>query len=66
MAKLRTLGRHGAGLVGTVAFLWELWTRIPAKQRKQLLAQARKHGPALVKSHGPKAAKRLASRRGRS
>jgi len=49
MAKLgRTLGRR-AGPLGTAVTVWKLWKRIPPKHRKRLLAQARKHGPRLVK-----------------
>ncbi len=27
---------------------WDVWRRLPPKQRKQLLGLARKHGPALA------------------
>jgi hypothetical protein len=29
--------------------LWELWWRLPPKQRSYLLAQARTHGPKAAK-----------------
>jgi hypothetical protein len=47
MPKLR-LGRR-AGPWGTALALWELWRRIPPKQRQRILKQARKHGPRLAK-----------------
>lgn len=28
---------------------WDVWRRLPAKQRQQLLGLARKHGPTLAK-----------------
>jgi hypothetical protein len=28
---------------------WDVWRRLPAKQRKQALGLARKHGPKLAK-----------------
>jgi hypothetical protein len=34
--------------MGTALLLYDLWRRIPAKQRRQLLAQARKHGPRIA------------------
>ena len=42
-----TLGRR-AGPLGTAFLIWDLWRRIPPKQRKRLLQQARKHGPRLA------------------
>jgi hypothetical protein len=35
---------------------WDVWRRIPPKQRKLLLAQARAHGPTIAK-HGGRLAK---------
>jgi hypothetical protein len=29
--------------------LWELWWRLPAKQRRFVLAQVRQHGPKAAK-----------------
>ena len=46
--KMARLGRS-AGVWGAAIALWKLWKRIPAKQRKQLLKHARKHGPRLAK-----------------
>ena len=28
--------------------VWDVWRRLPPKQRKQLLGLARKHGPTLA------------------
>jgi hypothetical protein len=55
MARLRRLR---PGPVGVAITLWDIWHRLPPKQRKQLLALVRKHGPTA-------AAKLLAMRRGR-
>jgi hypothetical protein len=41
------LGRR-AGPVGTALLMWDLWRRIPPKQRRLLIQQARKHGPRLA------------------
>ena len=40
---------------------WDIWRRLPAQQRKQLLKLARKHGPKLA----ARAAKAAADRRRR-
>ena len=37
------------GTIGVALTAWDLWRRIPPKQRKLLLAQARKNGPRLAK-----------------
>jgi hypothetical protein len=43
-------GRIGpAGTIGAALTAWDLWRRIPPKQRKLLLLQAKVHGPRLVK-----------------
>jgi hypothetical protein len=52
-----------AGPVGLALTAWDLWRRLPPKQRKQLLKAAREHGPKLVETarkHGPSVASRLA------
>jgi adenine/guanine phosphoribosyltransferase-like PRPP-binding protein len=60
---LSRLGRR-AGPVGLALTAWDLWRRLPPKQRKQLLKAARKHGPRIVETarkHGPTVAARVAS-----
>jgi hypothetical protein len=42
----RLLGRGGP--VGLVLTAWDLWRRLPPKQRKQVLDLARKHGPRVA------------------
>jgi len=49
MPRLRRLALRRAGPVGTALFLWDLWQRIPPKQRKRLLEQARTHGPRIAR-----------------
>jgi hypothetical protein len=43
----RAFGRR-LGPFGLALTAWDLWRRIPAKQRRQIVAQARKHGPRLA------------------
>jgi hypothetical protein len=45
MPRLRRTGSIGLALAA-----WDVWRRIPPKQREQLLAQARAHGPRLAKA----------------
>jgi hypothetical protein len=43
-------GKLRPGPVGFAIALYDVWRRLPLKQRKQVLALARKHGPkAAVK-----------------
>jgi hypothetical protein len=37
------------GPVGTALLLLDVWRRLPPRQRRWLFAQARKHGPTIVK-----------------
>ena len=39
--------RPGVWAVAVAA--WDVWKRLPPKQRKQALSLARKHGPKLAK-----------------
>jgi len=43
----RLLSRR-AGPLGIALTAWDLWRRLPPKQRKQVLALARKHGPKVA------------------
>lgn len=47
MPRFRTLGRR-AGPLGLALTAWDLWRRLPPKQRKQVLDLARKHGPKVA------------------
>jgi hypothetical protein len=40
--------RVKAGPVGIALTAYDIWRRLPPKQRKQILASARKHGPRLA------------------
>ena len=44
---LRLLTRR-AGPVGLLLTAYDLWRRLPQKQRRQLLDATRKHGPRLA------------------
>jgi hypothetical protein len=46
MARYR-LGRR-IGPVGVVLTAYDIWKRLPPKQRKQMLDLARKHGPKVA------------------
>jgi hypothetical protein len=37
-----------AGPVGLVLTAWDVWRRIPPRQRKMIVKQARKHGPRIA------------------
>jgi hypothetical protein len=39
------LGKLRPGPVGIAITLYDVWRRLPPKQRKQVLELARKHGP---------------------
>lgn len=47
MPRLTRLGRR-AGPVGIALTAWDLWRRLPPRQRKQVLNLARKHGPKVA------------------
>ena len=36
------------GPVGLALTAWDIWRRLPPKQRKQVIAIARKHGPKVA------------------
>lgn len=46
MARLKLTRRAGA--VGTALTVWDLWLRLPPRQRRWVFKQARKHGPRLA------------------
>lgn len=47
MPRLRLTRRLGP--VGTALTLWDIWRRLPPRQRRFIVKQARKHGPRLAK-----------------
>lgn len=47
MPRGRLLTRR-AGPVGLALTAWDLWRRLPPRQRKQLMNLARKHGPKVA------------------
>jgi hypothetical protein len=46
MARLRLTRR--AGPIGIALTAWDIWRRLPPRQRKQVLDIARKHGPRMA------------------
>jgi hypothetical protein len=54
------------GPVGVALTAWDIWRRLPPRQRKQLIGIARRHGPrvaARVLRAGARAREMRASRR---
>jgi len=45
---VRRLLLRRAGPVGIALTAYDIWRRIPRKQREQILSAARKHGPRLA------------------
>jgi len=46
MAPFRLTRR--AGPIGIALTAWDIWRRLPPRQRKQVLDIARKHGPRMA------------------
>jgi hypothetical protein len=61
VARSRLLFRR-AGPLGMALTAWDLWRRLPPRQRKQLLNLARKHGPQVA-ARVMQARTRMANRR---
>jgi hypothetical protein len=51
------------GPVGLLLTAWDLWRRLPPRQRQMIVEQARKHGPRLANAAAAKGRER--ARRGR-
>jgi hypothetical protein len=47
MPRMKLTGRIGP--VGTALTLFDLWRRLPPRQRRWVMKQARTHGPRLAK-----------------
>jgi hypothetical protein len=47
MARMKLTRRLGP--VGAVLTAWDIWRRLPPKQRKWVAQQARHHGPRIAK-----------------
>jgi hypothetical protein len=39
--------------VAVALTMYDIWRRLPKRQRKAMLQLAKKHGPALARKHGP-------------
>lgn len=48
MARSRRLLTRRAGPLGIALTAWDIWRRLPPKQRKQVISIARKHGPKVA------------------
>ncbi|MFL5950348.1 MAG: hypothetical protein ACJ74M_01985 [Gaiellaceae bacterium] len=51
------------GPLGLALTAWDIWRHLPARQRKQILNVARKHGPKVATSVLRASARARASRR---
>ena len=56
------LGRLRPGPVGLAITLFDVWRRLPPKQRKQVLDLARKHGPKVASTALKAASRRRGGR----
>jgi hypothetical protein len=48
MPRIRTLLTRRMGPIGIALTAYDVWRRIPPKQRRRLLEATRKHGPRLA------------------
>ena len=48
MPRATRLFSRRLGPVGLALTVWDIWRRLPPKQRKQVLNIARKHGPKVA------------------
>jgi hypothetical protein len=55
------LGKLRPGPIGLAIAVWDVWRRLPPKQRKQAVSLARKHGPTVARQ----VARQVAKSRGR-
>lgn len=46
------------GPIGAALTIWDIWRRLPPRQRRFIVKQARKHGPRLAKQAVTAAQKR--------
>jgi hypothetical protein len=53
------------GPVGIALTAWDIWRRLPPRQRKQILNIARKHGPEVASRVLKASARARARRKGR-
>jgi hypothetical protein len=53
------------GPVGIALTAWDIWRRLPPRQRKQILNIARKHGPKVASRVLQATARARARRKGR-
>jgi hypothetical protein len=59
---LRLLTRR-AGPLGVALTAYDIWRRLPPKQRRMLMQSARKHGPRLAQAAAQRARTRRAAGR---
>ena len=50
MPRLAYLFTRRMGPIGIALTAFDVWRRIPPKQRRRIIAEARKHGPRLAKA----------------
>ena len=57
----KLLGRR-AGPIGIALTAYDLWRRLPAKQRRQLLEQGRRHGTRIATKAAQQSATQIRKR----
>jgi hypothetical protein len=61
MAPFRAFRR--AGPVGLALTAWDIWRRIPKRHRREIVRQARRHGPKVAAKLMEQGRRRRAGRR---
>ncbi|HWE81535.1 MAG TPA: hypothetical protein VG265_07780 [Gaiellaceae bacterium] len=49
MANVKGRMRGPRRALGIAALAWNIWRKLPSRQRRKLLGLARKHGPKLIR-----------------
>ena len=49
MPRFGRLASRRLGPLGLALTAWDIWRRLPPKQRRMILEQTRKHGPRVAK-----------------
>ncbi len=64
MPRARYLATRKMGTVGLVLTAWDIWRRIPKRQRQQIYGQVRKHAPTVARAVNREVQRARSARRG--